>query len=675
MLPQIKVEQALHGYSRGHRELACSLALDRNSQAQMLAFSDLLVSAVGGPNTSYLTAYPLKRAKRFVLARTWQAGQSLRPGSVWTHSLILELSALTVIADLAALTSLFRCPDGENFIDYDASLDFRSDDNSSASDQWNAGADPRARVALEQLYGNVPADTIMLPSDGVHDGDLAIALWRQMWPAMRRDFAFVGGPVKRLTNFDASCTLFFNQGGPDLSNGRDVNSQLDQGIELLCQDLSAKGPTELRSFVGRYAIEAREPRTLVLPLTIHLADDARLTVREKLRSINDLGEISRLPRLVSDTIANGLVNADYVDDVVALLETYRDAPAPKGIGDGAGSLAHRKGMDLPRLLYAARPSEEGQFGHFLFTSLVSAASPKQLIDAADRGIDREQLLDLRPELWELAPFWPTDDAARAALVQHMGRQLSLTKALAMFPGEVGPQMLAILLEDNDKSPDVLLELLGRLEARALEAGADYVVADPAWIKALSQHTSAFQSGVSEALCNALIRKGGMSGEAEPWITVAQAGMQSKPSVNRSVMLVAFVAALGVPADRSLKVAKQIYDPLIKAAQSYQFSGEQEQFVLQALPASARRRNLRKSLAAAIVSKWHSNTISPQALDLTSDREALEDIVAELVEKFGHLKVEAIIAEQDIAPATRENLRRVYRPKPKKKKQSIWWWDW
>lgn len=671
----IKVEQALHGYARGHRELACSVDLDRDSIAQMLALSDLLVTPVGGSNTSYLAAYPLKHAKRFVLAKTWLAEKASRPGSVWTHSLILELSALTVIANLEELVGLLRFPEGADFEGYAQSLKFHPNTKIKLRRQWDAGADPRARAALARLYGSDPASVIVLPSSSEHDGDLAIALWSQMWPAMRRNFAFVSGPVRRLTNFDAACALYFQQGGPEPESGSPTDPHLERGIDLLCQDLGATGPTELRSFIGRYAIEASEPRSLVLPLAIHSTDHVRLTVREKLRSISDLGEVSRLPRLVSDTIVNGLIDAEYVDDVVALLETYRDAPAPKSLGEGVGQLGKRKDIDLPRILCASRPSEEGKFGQFLFSSLVGTAAPSQLVDAANRGIEREVLLELRPELWDVEAFWPASDAGRAEFAKQSGRTLSLAEALKLFPGAIGPQVLAILLEDKHKSTDMLLELLGRLEARALETAADYVVADPAWINALAQLSPRIGPDILEELCNAVVRAGGLRGEAEAWVNLALARLQSTSSRSRSVQVVAFVAALGVPPNKSLALAEIIYDTLVKAARSYALSRPQEQFLMHAIPGSVQRRNLQRSLAAAVVSKWHADAINPRALGLSSDREALEDIVAELVSKFGHNKVEAMIAKQDLAPALREKLRRVYRPKPKKRKQSFLWWDW
>src|SRR5271155_660887 len=99
----VRIDQAFHGYDRGHRELATSIALDDRSRATMLVLSDLLASTDLQKGISYLTSYPLKSASRHVLARTWAAGHGYRPGSVWTHSLILDYQALALVTDLIAL--------------------------------------------------------------------------------------------------------------------------------------------------------------------------------------------------------------------------------------------------------------------------------------------------------------------------------------------------------------------------------------------------------------------------------------------------------------------------------------------------------------------------------------------------------------------------------------------
>ena len=107
------IDQVVHGYARGHRELARSVELDERSRATMMVMSDLLVGRLMSDQSSYLVCYPLPAAARHVLARTWPAGPAYRPGSVWTHSLLIDYPTLAQLHDLAALTALLTPPLGE----------------------------------------------------------------------------------------------------------------------------------------------------------------------------------------------------------------------------------------------------------------------------------------------------------------------------------------------------------------------------------------------------------------------------------------------------------------------------------------------------------------------------------------------------------------------------------
>src|SRR4051812_9896956 len=104
----IRIDQMLHGYRQGHRLIASSVEVSQTDGSIIRALSDALASDVGDGTTSFLSGYPLKAATKYVLARTWAAPESPRPGSVWTHSLIVEYSALTVLEDLSLLLAFFQ---------------------------------------------------------------------------------------------------------------------------------------------------------------------------------------------------------------------------------------------------------------------------------------------------------------------------------------------------------------------------------------------------------------------------------------------------------------------------------------------------------------------------------------------------------------------------------------
>ena len=90
----MKIHQALHGYDRGHRQLASSVELPRSASRQIAIQSDLSGSASEPEFDGYLSGYRIKDTEFYAFARTWYATEQSRPGCVWTHTLILDIGQL-----------------------------------------------------------------------------------------------------------------------------------------------------------------------------------------------------------------------------------------------------------------------------------------------------------------------------------------------------------------------------------------------------------------------------------------------------------------------------------------------------------------------------------------------------------------------------------------------------
>ena len=185
------LHQALHGYSDGHRLLACSRLLPRDAQRIMLALSDAAGSGIPEGFDSYLTAYPLRSAGVFALARTWSAPEMPRPGCVWTHTLLLDAGDLGRPDSLAALISLFRRPtsggDG-----YDAPLQAEP----GAGPRLDARSRALAPRVLEALYTDGTAGPVVVAADRSDDVEaLFLALWDQQWNEQRATFTLSTGSI------------------------------------------------------------------------------------------------------------------------------------------------------------------------------------------------------------------------------------------------------------------------------------------------------------------------------------------------------------------------------------------------------------------------------------------------------------------------------------------------
>src|SRR5437870_793202 len=106
---QLTIEQAVHGYSQGHRLLDSSCTLSIAAQRTLLTLSDFSGDLIEGFD-EYLTGYPVPDSQYYAFARTWYAPEMDRPGSVWTHSLLIPRTGFQIFTNLHSLTSLFVKP-------------------------------------------------------------------------------------------------------------------------------------------------------------------------------------------------------------------------------------------------------------------------------------------------------------------------------------------------------------------------------------------------------------------------------------------------------------------------------------------------------------------------------------------------------------------------------------
>lgn len=671
MKTTVTIDQSLHGYLRGHRELASSIDLDPAGADLMLSLSDLLVTVGSDEQDSYLTAYPVPSAQRFVLARTWLAGPELRPGSVWTHSLILDFPALALIDDLAILLDHFRKPPSQDHSMYALPIEI---DGTSKSDLRcsELSVMDRASTGLCQLYSPDAANSISLPATGPVDDIVAVALWRQMWPAFRRRFAFVTGISRRSIQFDADCTLQFVHEA--LVTSSDNNQDFQDGYAALLDDLMETGPTPLRSFIGRYAIESAFPRELVAPLADLYQMDREVSLAERLMRISSLREEADLPRLVRDTILNELVNEPAEDDLVTLIEGYRDHPAPGNLEAALAPLVEREDINLVRVMKASQPSMSGELGDLIFTTIARDAAEDTLVGAAQAGIERLELLEYRPELWNNPEFWPVDDDDRARLVENSEQSLKLADALKLFSSGIGSKVAATVMRDTAASIPNMLTLLGRVTGPAISQVANWIVASDKFVERLAKSPVKLQPREINILCDAVIAGGEGKNLSPYWSDVISAQADGASQLSLSALIVGYCAALAVEPSRSIPLATMTFDRLYGAIRGYDHNRDQEGFLTACLPNW--RYSLRHSLMLSIVEKWHASSINVRAIGISCNDDVLKDIVEQLVAKHGRSKFEALLTSKRLSPTILARFRKIYRPKPPKKKTSSWFWfDW
>jgi GTPase-associated protein 1 len=207
----LRLHQALHGYSEGHRLIESSISIPDDLTRLMLRMSDLSGTSVVNGFQEYLTGYPLPSLNAYALAKTWYAPEMPRPGCVWTHTVIIPAPVLARIPCISAVRPLFKRPTERSISDF-YSKPVPLDSGHSVLDS-QSGLNNQITVMQSFLLSHYQQDwhpLIFSATDSNEFADLIFAVWSQKWPALRMNFTFCTGSLSARTfekrPLDVQCT-------------------------------------------------------------------------------------------------------------------------------------------------------------------------------------------------------------------------------------------------------------------------------------------------------------------------------------------------------------------------------------------------------------------------------------------------------------------------------------
>ncbi len=669
---EIQIDQALHGYVKGHRQLASSIELDDQSRAEMLVLSDLLVTAAVDRGRSYLTAYPLKTASRYVLARTWAAGKEFRPGSVWTHSLLLDYQALLLLPDLMRLNPLFRQPKQQDFKDYSlpVSLETRGGGNGGIS----SVPIQQATTALVKLYGSQYVDDVVVPSGPDQENQiLALALWRQMWPALRRQFAFTTAEGASLLGFGFACTLRFSA-----DQNIDVTPDpLDdfQGFHALLDDLSAGGPTPLRTFLSRYVIESSQPRKTAIELAGFFEHLAGRNSIERLDLAQPLIAKNRLPRLAKDLVADAVNDASDFEQILYLARTLRDIPVdikPDVLVKRVAPALDQLGI----LLNISQSEVEGSFGSLLFEGLVHQC-PLALVSRTATQSNRIKMARLRPETVSQIEWWPSEDSERAQLVGILADydEISWGHILSVLSPTIGPLTVsALLVALADGAEQIGLELFTQAGPQIKDVVAEWFVTHPAAFKRLAVSLRTVSPDQLRALTQAQLRQAPPFRTQEGWADIFTSVGDTSAFCNSS-LIIGYLLSLDMQGALSLQLGRIVFEPLYLARDAYQLGYSEMRYLDLSLRSSGISSNGTEAIVKSALEKWPVQDSDFGVLAFCKNQTLIFALAREVDLRGGVTLLESACENQQLRDEVKEYLN-VYLHKRKTMKKASWpfrWW--
>lgn len=259
----IELQQALHGYDKGHRLIAGSLSLEGASRRLVNSLSDASgTNLEGSPEAfPYLTGYPLPDGTHYTLAKTWLAKGATRPGAVWTHSLFLSLVDLARLPSLAPLLNVFREPS-----ELTEKSKYAKTLRVTLPDVWQPSGSGEhediIKALLYALYAKPDYSVVLVNEAPGTLPSLFTTLWSQQWPRLRRHFTFCTGGLELRRLGDRAFDLqAVTEGGvgvlarPDVTYvTRPYKVRNAAWVDTLAQDLSDSSD-DLRRFLFRFGAE------------------------------------------------------------------------------------------------------------------------------------------------------------------------------------------------------------------------------------------------------------------------------------------------------------------------------------------------------------------------------------------------------------------------------------
>lgn len=203
---QITIGQTLHGYSNGHRLLASSVNLSKESHRTVLILSDLSGQNILAGFDQYLTGYNLEKERLYALAKTWYADEMNRPGCVWTHTFFIRHEDLGLIDDIRFICNQYSRPTNSGFQSYNTLLKVRVKHEQNHNPPANPLYKHEKKIAYElirNLYekssDNRDSNLVIEAKSSSKYESLITSMWSQCFGILKKDFSFCTGAIGERT--------------------------------------------------------------------------------------------------------------------------------------------------------------------------------------------------------------------------------------------------------------------------------------------------------------------------------------------------------------------------------------------------------------------------------------------------------------------------------------------
>lgn len=483
----LRIHQALFGYRGGHKRLAGSLELPSPDERDLLLLTDL---AAPGDRafSSYLTGFPLRETAIYALCRTWPAPEMPRPGSVWTHVLLVPFPLLGQLTNIESVLGLFHKPGSDDLTAWDFERPLEPRHTLEALDPTNPST---LATVIDALYSH-PDQSVVIAVETFGLEQLAIAIWRQQWPKLRRGFRFCTWTTTARRQGGKPFDLLIAPRRATRTVERELQSearvvllgsapaQPTAWLHQAASDATEMYPTDLRQFLWTYGSDVHHPRAAFRHLSELKVDLQRWRHHPELvpeivqRLCTAFPTADDAAKLKTDLLGfpSSLIHDTKSD--VSVLQALATVPSESvdvrelGLKQRAGRMWSENPKDaiyLMRLLV----DQSGRLRKELAAGLASRAGSSEL-SLLDGEVDLVAVMtEERPQLLRHEESWPADGPEQTRLLKRTISTRRKTKSLLGWVVEgswnVAQYELVGALEQEWGTENVLttsLDVAGRL---------------------------------------------------------------------------------------------------------------------------------------------------------------------------------------------------------------------
>lgn len=182
------IHQLVHGYYRGHEQLAGSIVLQSKESELVTRLSDLSGQLSQGTDVvPYVTGYPLRNKDVYALAKTWPDFDATRAGCVLTHTLLIPKALWRSCETPRRLYNLLQQPTRESLELYASPIEMPETESSSFVDYPRRHTDSE-RAFVEKYFCEGTKPVVWMGEE--EPLDIMTLILRHIWPALRSDISF-----------------------------------------------------------------------------------------------------------------------------------------------------------------------------------------------------------------------------------------------------------------------------------------------------------------------------------------------------------------------------------------------------------------------------------------------------------------------------------------------------